>query len=106
MIRTVTLDLSPAQLSELRSLLEQHLPSTEVWAYGSRIQGTARPTSDLDLVAFIERSQAPALEVLKEALEDSNLPFAVDLFAWHEVPESFQRNIQAQHCVLQGKSVG
>ena len=42
--------LRPEHLQELRRLIATHLPHEEVWAYGSRVTGTAHDTSDLDLV--------------------------------------------------------
>ena len=40
---------------------------------------------------------------LREAFEESNLPFRVDLFVWDETPEAFRRQIEAEHVVLVGK---
>ena len=37
---------------------------------------------------------------LREAFEESNLPFRVDLFGWDEVPESFKAHIEAQHVAI------
>jgi type I restriction enzyme S subunit len=37
---------------------------------------------------------------LKEALEESNLPFRVDLLVWDKLPENFQRNIEEGYMVL------
>ena len=45
------LDLRPEWLEIVRHLLAVHLPDAEVWAYGSRVQGTCHEGSDLDLVA-------------------------------------------------------
>ena len=44
------LDLSPRHLALLRDILARHVPEAEVWAYGSRVLGTAHEGSDLDLV--------------------------------------------------------
>lgn len=45
------LDLAPGQREEVLQLLEQALgPEVEVFAFGSRVQGNARPFSDLDLL--------------------------------------------------------
>ena len=37
---------------------------------------------------------------LREAFEESNLLFRVDLFVWDEVPESFKAHIEAQHVAI------
>ncbi len=95
-----TLDITVAQSKLLRLLLQQHLPNTTVWAYGSRVNGQAHSASDLDLVAFALPSQSAAIAELREALEESNLPFRVDLFVWEQVPESFRESIQESYIVV------
>jgi predicted nucleotidyltransferase len=93
-------DITPAQERILSDLLARHLPGVTVWAYGSRVKGTARPASDLDLVVFATADQQAAVSELREACEESNLPFRVDLFVWSEVPENFQAAIKGEHAVL------
>jgi len=98
---TATLDISPEQRTLLLELLGQHIPALQVWAYGSRVIGTARPLSDLDLVVFTAPEQTPAISDLKEALEESNLPFVVDLHIWGDIPDGFRDIIREKHVVLQ-----
>ncbi len=95
------IDLTIAQRKEIAALLKRHLPDTEVWAYGSRVKFTSTPSSDLDMVAFASSAQKVAVYDLKEAFEESYLPFRVDLFIWDEVPEQFHKNIEAERVVLQ-----
>ena len=49
---TDAIDISVGDHKLVLGLLKQHLPNVAVWAYGSRVKWTARPQSDLDLVAF------------------------------------------------------
>jgi len=90
------LDLRPEWLEVVRQLLAAHLPDAEVWAYGSRVQGTAHEGSDLDLVVRnpndLSKPQ-PDLSPLKEALRESRLPILVDILDWALIPESFQNEI-------------
>ncbi len=95
------IDLAPVQLKILSELLKRFIPETVVWAYGSRVKFTSTPKSDLDLVAFAIPEQERAISNLKEAFEESSLPFRVDLFIWNEVPEQFHKNIEAERVVLQ-----
>ncbi|MDE2387653.1 MAG: nucleotidyltransferase domain-containing protein [Betaproteobacteria bacterium] len=95
-----TLDITPDQHKILLDLLNDYLPGVTVWAYGSRIKGTARPQSDLDLAVFASAEQTRSVAALKEALEESQLPFRVDLFVWDEIPVQFRENIQQAHVVL------
>ncbi len=94
------IDMTSGQRKELISLLSGHLPNTEAWIYGSRVRGTSRPGSDLDMVVFAAPDQARAVSDLRECLEESNLPFRVDLFVWDEVPGSFREQIRREHFVL------
>jgi predicted nucleotidyltransferase len=97
------LDITPSQEKELRALLRRYLPGVAAWAYGSRVKGTARPASDLDLAVFAAPGQRASVASLREAFEESNLPFRVDLFVWDEVPEKFREAIQAEHVVVQAE---
>lgn len=95
-----SLDITAGQRKILQDLLQKYLPGVTVWAYGSRVKGAARKQSDLDLVAFASTKQKRLVSELKEALEESNLPFRVDLFIWDEIPARFRENIQQAHLVF------
>lgn len=75
----------------------------EVWAYGSRVNGEAHDGSDLDLVVRSHDLQKLPIAILldlKDKIQQSNIPIVVELFDWARLPQSFQRNIEAQHEVL------
>ena len=75
----------------------------EVWAYGSRVDGTAHDGSDLDLVVRSQNLKPLPVEhyaLLKEKIRESNIPIVVELRDWARLPESFHRNIEQQHEVL------
>ncbi|MBF0552727.1 MAG: nucleotidyltransferase domain-containing protein [Deltaproteobacteria bacterium] len=98
---TGRLDITDKQRKEIITLLSRYLPDVEIWAFGSRVKWSARPHSDLDLVAFARPDQKTRTAELKEAFEESSLPFRVDLHVWDELPESFRTNIEAEYAVLQ-----
>ena len=93
--------LPPEQLRLVLELTAAHLPSVEVWAYGSRVRGNPRRYSDLDLVAFTGQAQLAQVENLREAFEECDLPIRVDLFVWDGLPDSFHRQIRRKYVVLQ-----
>ena len=95
------IDLTLAQRKEVMALLKRYLPDTEVWAYGSRVNFTAKPSSDLDMVSFASKEQSQAVANLREAFEESCLPFRVDLFVWDDLPKEFHKNIQEARVVVQ-----
>ncbi len=96
------IDVSPEELELVHSILAQYVPGVEVWAFGSRIKNTAKKYSDLDL-ALVGLNKIPntLFQNLKEAFEESDLPFRVDLIDWNSVSQEFQRVIQKDYIVLQ-----
>lgn len=97
---TTKVEITPAQAAELTQLLDRYLPNVSVWAFGSRVKGTARAHSDLDLAIFSPPEQEHAFYALREALEESSLPFRVDLLAWYAIPDSFKANIKQHYAVI------
>ena len=94
------IDITTDQRKTVLALLASHLPNTTAWVYGSRVKWTSSPKSDLDLVVFATPEETGPVSNLREAFEESNLPFRVDLFVWDEVPEQFRKTIEAEHVVL------
>jgi uncharacterized protein len=88
------------QREAILALLSRFIPGATVWAYGSRVKGTARSNSDLDLVVFASVAQRSLVSELKDAMEESDIPFLVDLHVWDEIPERFRRTIESEHAVL------
>jgi predicted nucleotidyltransferase len=96
------LDLPPGALKIVQDILRKHVPALEVWAFGSRVQGSARRYSDLDL-AFITDEPLP-LRVRGDMAEDfseSDLPFRVDILDWATTQDSFRRIVEADRIIVQ-----
>ena len=95
------LDLAEQHLQLLQSLLQQYVPGVTVWAFGSRVNGNAKPHSDLDLVlqtaSAIPQQQ---LFALQDALEESDLPIKVDVLDWQQISPEFQQHILKRYLVL------
>jgi len=96
------IDLAPRHLEMVQRILAEHVPDCEVRAYGSRVRGTAKPHSDLDLtVAGAEKLPRDRVRLLSEAFEDSTLPFRVECQDWHTISPAFRRVIEEKYEVLQ-----
>ncbi len=93
------IDINGEDFGQITHILAMYLGSGEkAYAFGSRVQGTARKHSDLDIV--IEASAALSLSHLcdiKDAFAESDIPFRVDISDWHLLSESFKR------CIVDGK---
>ncbi len=96
------IDITAEERATVLELLDRHLPGTPAWVYGSRVKWTSRPQSDLGLVVFATPEQRRQVGDLREAFEESSLPFRVDLFVWDEVPVSLRKQIEAEHAALAG----
>ena len=62
---------------EVDRILSEHVPDMEVWAYGSRVNGTAHEASALDLALRahgLEPISVARIEALREAFRESNIP--------------------------------
>ena len=82
-------------------ILQRHLPQAQVWAFGSRVKGTARQTSDLDLC--IDNHAPLPLETLahlKDAFAESNVPYRVDVLDWYAAGAEFQNLIAKERVPL------
>jgi len=94
------LKVSKPHLALIQTILKKYLPDCEVRAFGSRVQGKERKYSDLDLVVLgkgkIERHR---LVLLKEAFEESSLPFRLDILDFHRMTPEFKKAI-GHHFVL------
>lgn len=96
------IEVRPDLWAIVRHILQTHVPGYEVWAFGSRVQGRAKPYSDLDL-AIITTQPLP-LNVgaaLAEAFSESDLPWKVDVLDWASTSEAFRHIIDAHHVVVQ-----
>ncbi len=102
------LEVSREELKIICDILQQYVPETAVWAFGSRVKGTARKYSDLDLVVIgKEKMGISKLGRLQEAFQESELPFRVDVLDWHTLSPEFRRVIKAgPFCVLKAPRGG
>lgn len=65
----------------------------QFYAYGSRVKGNSQKYSDLDL-CFRGGIPWNVLSHIREDLENSNLPFKVDLVNWEWMDSEFREMIK------------
>ena len=95
------IDLSPQHLQTVKSILISLVPKAQVFVFGSRANGTAKKTSDLDLA--IDNDTPLGLSLLgelKHAFSESNLPIRVDVVDLHAISKEFKALIENEPTIL------
>ena len=98
------ISVSPVHLERIRRILAEYVGDCEVRAFGSRVIGTSKDHSDLDLaVVATNKIERRTRMLLREAFEESDLPFRVDIIDYNAVSNEFRTIIDAQFEILQNK---
>lgn len=89
-------------LDEIKRILHTHVPELEVRAYGSRVDGSGKKYSDLDM-ALVGDSPLDwrRIAALQNAFSESDLPFMVDLVDWQSLKPEFRQLIEQNYEVIQ-----
>lgn len=80
-------------LAELERIFEEYCPKAEIWAFGSRIKNESHSGSDLDLAVKSFHEENKSVPELRELLNDSDIPFLIEILDFEKIPQSFQREI-------------
>lgn len=96
------IDISPENWRIVRDILQRYVPDREVWAFGSRARWTAKEFSDLDIVIIGDEPMSISLMAdLREAFQESALPFKIDIVDWAAITPSFRQVIHSHKVSIQ-----
>lgn len=87
------INLKRKHFEELCAIFKKYCPKAEIWAYGSRIHGDSHDGSDLDMTVKSFNDPTKNLGELKELLDDSDIPFLMDVSEFNRLSVSFQTEI-------------
>lgn len=86
-----------SSLEEIRKIFEKHLadvPGVRVWLFGSRAKGNHKKNSDIDfLVTSRSKKLKDKIPGLRLDLQDSNVPYLVDLVYGPELAKAFAKEV-------------
>ena len=95
------IDIRPDLWKIVRDILHKHVPQYEVWAFGSRAKGKAKPYSDLDLAIISDTPLSlETTAAMAEEFSESDLPWRVDVVDWATTSASFRKIIEREKIVL------
>ncbi|MDF1654320.1 MAG: nucleotidyltransferase domain-containing protein [Coxiellaceae bacterium] len=88
------MDIKDEHLQWILHTIKQEINTPTIYAFGSRVAGTAQQYSDFDVaVDCNEKIPLLALSTLDEKFADSDIPFKIDLIDWHRITPEFQQHI-------------
>ena len=87
------LDVKKKHLKELERIFGEYCPYAEIWAFGSRIKNKSHSGSDLDLTVKSFHEENKTVSELRALLNDSDIPFLIEILDFEKIPKSFQREI-------------
>ena len=83
-------------LELLAKPINEAYPKAKLWVFGSRAKGTHKKYSDIDILI---ESSAPLsqtfLSELRDRLEESSLPYKVDLVPIQDLPQAYAKEVLA-----------
>lgn len=100
------MQISDQEREIVLGILQRYVPTHTVWAFGSRVKGTAKPYSDLDLAIMGEQPLSLTTHAdLVEAFSQSDLVWKVDLVDWATTSETFRQIISEKYEIVQSGTI-
>lgn len=87
------LDIKKKHLEALEKIFDEYCPKAEIWAFGSRIKNESHSGSDLDLAVKSFHEENKTVSELRELVNNSDIPFLVEILDFEKIPKSFQGEI-------------
>ena len=96
------ISLTEKELEIVVSILKKYASGLEILIFGSRHTGNTHPHSDLD-IALRGNTQIDILVLadIRDAFQESNLPFRVDIVDFNRICPDFQEIILASSTPLE-----
>ena len=103
------IDITADEYNTIKQVLNNYLRDCNVYVFGSRAKNTARINSDLDLaLESISGAKIASTIIidLKEAFNNSNLPYGVDIIDLNNISNTFRTLINQEKKIFPLKSIG
>lgn len=101
-LKNSLIDLAPEHMKIILRILKEYIPDATVVVFGSRINGNAKATSDIDIVIKNDSPLATrTLSALTDAFSESRLPIKVDIVEWATTNENFRKIIESKNVRIQ-----
>lgn len=97
------LGLTSAEYQDFLRIVVRPLQNrgAQVWVFGSRARGDYKQFSDVDVLYSSQNGISLGdLAFIREAIEESNFPYKVDLVALSDIAESYRTQILSERVLV------
>ena len=82
-------------------ILNAHIKKGKVYAFGSRYKNNNRKFSDFDIAIDTgEKLSFEFLNILKDAFEESDLPYRVDIIDYNNISDKFKKIVDGGNEII------
>lgn len=81
------MNLEPEFISLIKNCVKKNSPQAKIFIFGSRVKETNRKFSDIDIAIKGEKITSQTLAKIRFELEESALPYKVDVVDFDEIDE-------------------
>lgn len=93
--------VSESELRTILTILDKHLHSGRVLAFGSRVSAVCKPYSDLDLAIDADHCLSISeLGNIREDFQESTLPYRIDVLDYNAISPEFRAVIAASNIIV------
>ena len=101
--KDIMINITEHEKKIIIDIIKKFIPNSTVKVFGSRINGKNKIYSDLDIAILADNKNKIPLEILgqlKEAFEESDLSFHVDILDWYRISDDFKKIIDNNYEII------
>lgn len=88
------------------NILKAHIKRGKVYAFGSRYKNNNRKFSDFDIAIDTgEKLSFEFLNILKDAFEESDLPYRVDIIDYNNISDKFKKIVDGGNEIIYNSNI-
>ena len=86
--------MTKADQTTIINIVSKHLPKAKIYLFGSRARKDHSSESDIDIALDSNKKiESYTLSLIKEEIEESTIPYTVDVVDVHSISEDLKKQI-------------
>ena len=100
------ISVSSEEFEIIKNILNSYIKKGKVYAFGSRYKNNNRKFSDFDIAIDMgEKLSFEFLNIVKDAFEESDLPYRVDIIDYNNISDKFKKIIDGGNEIIYNANV-